>query len=56
MFPLEDDSYGQITIKTKKEYYADVEYTFEFGGITNPRNTEKTDVFVINSFDSDKIN
>ena len=55
MFPLEEDSYGQIIIKVKEEIPANAEYVFELGGVVNPRNTALSDIFVVNSFHTDKI-
>lgn len=55
MFPGSEDTYGTITIKTKEQFFANVPYSLDFGGITNPRNTERSEIFVINSFDNDKI-
>ena len=54
-FADDPDSPGIIKVKLIDEIKADVEFVFELGGVTNPRNTARTDGFVINSFDVDDV-
>lgn len=47
---------GQIKIMVKdKEIPAGEKFIFELGGVRNPRSTESTGNFVVNSFDTDDL-
>lgn len=49
--PNDPNSMGYIKIRVKDRIIADRPFTFDLGGVRNPRNTAPSTNFIINSFD-----